>query len=349
MLQLEEIVRERPDLARQIDELLKKLNDACAELQGEAVGSGLPIDLSIVIPVYNEEGNIEELYRRLTQLLSTPDKPNYEILFINDGSRDRSVELIHGLRSRDARVKLADFSRNFGHQAAITAGIDLSRGSATILMDADMQDPPEVILEMLEKWREGFEIVYAVRRKREDDAFLKRFFAVSFYRVIQRLANIEIPLDTGDFCLLDRKVVDQLKNLPEKNRFLRGLRSWLGFRQAAVTFDRPARFAGEAKYTFRQSLNLAINGLVGFSTFPLRVAVFAGFVSCLAAFGLVIWAVSAYFLGFSVERGWTSLIVLLLTVGGVQLILLGSIGEYIGRIYDEVKQRPNYVIRNFYE
>ena len=347
MTNLERICREDPELAKLLDDLLTRL----AGLQ--AAGNGLEqvqrprVELSLVFPIYNEEENIPELYRRVSQVVKENGIEDAEFLFVNDGSSDRSEEMIRELKTSDPRVKLINFSRNFGHQAAITAGIDLSNGAATILMDADMQDPPELITEMLQKWRDGAEIVYAVRKKRDDDALLKKVFAVSFYRLLQHLASIDIPLDTGDFCLLDRKVVNQLKDLPEKNRFLRGLRSWLGYKQAAVSFDRPARFAGSAKYTFRQSARLAINGIVGFSSFPLRIAVFAGFAACLAAFGLLIWAFAAFFLDLNIERGWTSIVVVLLTVGGIQLILLGSIGEYIGRIYDEVKQRPNYVIREF--
>lgn len=346
MNELEKLCRENPDLAKQLAvELLRLAGGGNTGIKNAVIQ--LPPELSLVIPIFNEEENIPELYRRLCEVLNENQIKSAEIIFVNDGSRDRSEEIIRELKQIDSRLKLVNFSRNFGHQAAITAGIDLSRGEATILMDADLQDPPQLIGEMLEKWRSGGEIVYAVREKRADDSFFKKLFAVSFYRFLQRVSSISIPLDTGDFCLLDRKVVDQLRAMPERNRFLRGLRSWLGFKQVAVSFQRPARFAGTAKYTFRQSLRLAINGIVGFSTVPLRISVYAGFLAVLFAFLVLIYAFVAYFIDVRLERGWTSLIVSVLTIGGVQLILLGSIGEYIGRIYDEVKQRPNYVIREF--
>lgn len=346
MNQLEKLCRENPELAKQLAaELLR--------LAGEQPATGSPRsnaanpDLSIVIPVFNEQDNIPELYQRICGVLDENAVTDAELIFVNDGSTDSSEDTVRDLKRSDPRVKLINFSRNFGHQAAITAGIDFSRGKAVILMDADMQDPPTLLGEMLRQWRDGGEIVYAVREKRSDDGLLKKIFAVSFYRFLQRISNIDIPLDAGDFCLLDRRVVDQLKALPERNRYLRGLRSWLGFKQVAVTFERPSRFAGTAKYTFRQSLRLAINGIVGFSTVPLRISVYAGFLAVLFAFLVLIYAFTAYFFDVRLERGWTSLIVSVLTIGGVQLILLGSIGEYIGRIYDEVKQRPNYVIREF--
>jgi glycosyltransferase involved in cell wall biosynthesis len=340
MAELEEILLDDPELVRRL----------AAEVLRLARTVGKPkdaVELSLVFPIYNEEENIPELYRRVAAVIDENKVTTSEIIFVNDGSRDRSEALIRELREKDPRVKLVNFSRNFGHQAAITAGIDYSRGAATILMDADLQDPPSVIGEMLEKWREGGEIVYAVRRRRDDDTFTKRLFAKSFYRLLQYVSSIDIPLDTGDFCLLDRKVVTHLKALPEKNRFLRGLRSWLGFTQVPVEFDRPARFAGDAKYTFKQSLRLAINGIVGFSSFPLRMASFAGFLAFAAALLLAVVAFVAYFVDYHIERGWTSIVVIVLFVGGIQLILLGSIGEYIGRIYDEAKQRPNYVVREF--
>ena len=344
MTQIEKLCRENPELAKALAAELLRLADN--NPVNRSVAASVP-ELSIVIPIFNEEENITELNSRLCRVLDENEIESSEIIFVNDGSRDRSEEMIRELKKADPRIKLVNFSRNFGHQAAITAGIDLSNGHAVILMDADMQDPPQLIGEMLEQWRNGGEIVYAVRKKRDDDPFLKKLFAVSFYRFLQSVSSISIPLDTGDFCLLDKKVVDQLKALPERNRFLRGLRSWLGFKQVAVSFERQARFAGTAKYTFRQSLRLAINGIVGFSTVPLRISVYAGFMAVFFAFLVMIYALAAYFFDVHLERGWTSLIVSVLIIGGVQLILLGSIGEYIARIYDEVKQRPNYVIREF--
>ncbi|MFT3744910.1 MAG: glycosyltransferase family 2 protein [Pyrinomonadaceae bacterium] len=344
---LRKICRENPEIRERLDDLILEIAGALAGDKNFKPQVFEQVELSLVFPIFNEEENIPELYRRVSEILADLKVESSEILFVNDGSSDRSEQLIRELKQNDTRIKLINFSRNFGHQAAITAGIDLSRGNATILMDADLQDPPHVIGEMLKKWREGAEIVYAVRKKRDDDTLSKRFFAKSFYRVLQYVSNIDIPLDTGDFCLLDKVVVKQLRALPEKNRFLRGLRSWLGFRHEAVTFERPARFAGEPKYTFRQSFRLAVNGIVGFSSFPLRIAVYAGFFAFFAAVVLTIVAFTAYFLDVHIERGWTSIVVIVLFIGGTQLILLGSIGEYIGRIYDEAKQRPNYIIREF--
>ena len=343
MTEFEKICRDNPELAKQLAAELMRMAGTSSDGPSSETADERRVELSLVFPIFNEEENIPELYRRVRAVLDENKITDAEILFVNDGSSDHSEALIRDLKKQDPRVKLINFSRNFGHQAAITAGIDYSRGDATILMDADLQDPPHVIGEMLEKWREGGEIVYAVRRKRDDDTFTKRLFAKSFYRLLQYVSSIDIPLDTGDFCLLDRKVVTHLKALPEKNRFLRGLRSWLGFKQVAVEFERPARFAGEAKYTFRQSLRLAINGIVGFSSFPLRIAAYAGFVAFLAAFVLLVVAFTAYFMDVHIERGWTSIVAIVLFIGGIQLILLGSIGEYIGRIYDEAKQRPNYI------
>ncbi len=346
---LEAICRENPELAAEMAAELLRYSGA--PLSGTTFDKSVTerVELSLVFPTFNEEENIPELYRQVASVLDENQITNAEFLFVNNGSWDRSEELIRELKKNDPRIKLINFSRNFGHQAAITAGIDFSSGDATVLMDADLQDPPHVITEMLKKWKDGAEIVYAVREKRGKEPIWKKVFAFSFYRMLQYISSIEIPLDTGDFCLLDRKVVSYLKALPERNRFLRGLRSWLGFRQVAVSYERPARFAGTAKYNVRQSVRLAINGIVGFSTVPLRVAVYVGFLSCLVAFLLLIYAFAVHFFDPSVSsmaRGWASLIVVVLVIGGIQLILLGSIGEYIGRIYDEVKQRPNYVIRD---
>ncbi|CAN5343718.1 glycosyltransferase family 2 protein [soil metagenome] len=360
MNQIEKICRQNPELVRQIALEILRLTDSADNVKtDETVNLSVEskpetknpfndsrVELSIILPVYNEEENIFELYHRLTETLDNQISGGIEILFVNDGSGDNSENVIAELRKKDSRVKLINFSRNFGHQAAITAGIDYSTG-AVVIMDADLQDPPEVLIPMLEAWRDGAEVVYAVREKREEDDFLKKNLARSFYRVLQLIAHIDIPLDSGDFCLLDRKVVNQLKAMPEKNRFLRGLRSWVGFRQTAVTFKRPARFAGKAKYTFKQSFRLALNGIFAFSSFPLRLAAYVGFITCLAALSLLFYAFGAYFFDVRVQRGWTSLLVVVLLVSGIQLILLGSIGEYIARIYDEVKQRPNYIVREF--
>ncbi len=304
--------------------------------------------ISVVLPVYDEEDNILPLYSELSKTFSGPETEgdSIEFLFINDGSVDSSAELIRGLRDKDNRVKLVDFSRNFGHQAAITAGIDYSRGDAVILMDSDLQDPPEVLLEMIDAWKKGADVVYAVRKKRKESPVMRAAYFL-YYRLLQKLANIDIPLDSGDFCLMDRRVVDQLKRMPERNRFLRGLRSWVGFKQVSLPYERQARFAGDAKYTLRKLLQLGLSGIFSFSSFPLRLATYLGFVVCLLAVFLSIYVVAVFFIGGHAPQGWTSLTVVVLFVGGIQLLILGAIGEYVALIHDEVKQRPSYVIREF--
>ncbi|MEO8649907.1 MAG: glycosyltransferase family 2 protein [Acidobacteriota bacterium] len=303
-------------------------------------------EISIVLPVYNESENIEALYTRLTDAVSALDLQNAgaEFLFVDDGSDDDSGDLISELNRKDPRVRLICLSRNFGHQAAITAGMELSRGDVVVLMDADLQDPPEVLGQMIEKWRAGADVVYAVRQKRKENAF-RRFTYFSFYRLLQRIANIDIPLDSGDFCLMDRAVVDEMNRLPERNRFVRGLRSWVGFEQVALPYERHARHSGKAKYNFRKLLQLALNGIFSFSSFPLRLATYLGFLTVLLGLLALVVLVGAYFIAGHFPQGWTSLIVVVLFVGGVQLLILGAIGEYVALIHDEVKQRPNYVVR----
>jgi dolichol-phosphate mannosyltransferase len=300
-------------------------------------------EISVVLPIFNEEENLPELYRRLVKVLG---ESSYEILFVNDGSSDRSLDLICELREINPKVKLINLSRNFGHQAAITAGIDHSLGRAVVLLDADLQDPPELIAEMLDKWRSGNEVVYAVRQKRKD-GIIKRSAYFWFYRLLKMLSNIDIPLDSGDFCLMDRAVVEKLKALPERNRFLRGLRSWVGYKQVALPYERHARHAGTPKYTFRKLVKLALDGIVSFSSFPLRVAAYIGFLTCLSGICYLIFAVIAHFVNNRVPVGWTSTVALILLVGGSQLLLLGVLGEYIARIYDESKQRPPYIVKSF--
>lgn len=302
--------------------------------------------ISIILPVYNEQENLSETFKRLKDILNKEEivKGSFELVFVNDGSKDDSIKFIREFRENDSRVKLINLSRNFGHQAAITAGIDFCHGDAVILMDADLQDPPEVLSKMISEWLAGAEVVYAVRQKRKEN-FLKKGAYFTFYRLLQFIANIEIPLDSGDFCLMDRKVVEQLKSMPERNRFLRGLRSWVGFKQVALPYERQARFAGEAKYTFRKLLKLALDGILSFSSFPLRLATYLGFTICLLGLIYSIFVIEFYLTGGEVPQGWTTLIVLVLLIGGVQLLILGTIGEYIARIYDEVKQRPNYIIK----
>jgi len=297
--------------------------------------------LSVVIPVYNEQENLHALHDRLATVLSTLG--TYEILFVDDGSRDRSVPIALDLQTKDVGVKVIRFSRNFGHQAALSAGLDAARGECVILMDADLQDPPELLPSLVAQWEEGFEVVYAVRRQR-DEGFFKRSTAALFYRLLRKLANVDIPVDTGDFCLLDRKVVDVLRDLPEKNRFLRGLRSWAGFRQVGVPYDRPARHAGEAKYTMRKMVKLALDGVMAFTSLPLRLASYLGFLTTGAGFVYLAVAIAARLTAGEFPNGWTSLVAIILIIGGAQLMMLGVLGAYVARIYEETKDRPMYVV-----
>ena len=303
------------------------------------------VEISLVIPVYNEEAVLPALESRLTATLARLGG-SAEVLLVNDGSRDGTEQLIGELAVRDPRFRAIHFSRNFGHQAAITAGVQHARGQVVIVMDADLQDPPELLEQMLAKWREGYQVVYAKRESRQHESAFKRGLAYSFYRVLTRLSDVRIPEDTGDFCLMDRVIVDHLNAMPERHRYMRGLRAWLGFRQTAVLFVRPPRAAGEPKYTFRKSLSLGLNAILSFSKVPLRLGTYLGFIVSGLSFLLALAFIAMRLIGVQVMvRGWASTIVLVLFLGGVQLLTLGIIGEYLSRIYDEVKQRPLYVIR----
>jgi dolichol-phosphate mannosyltransferase len=299
--------------------------------------------LSIVVPVFNEEAVLPETYRRLTAVMEKLKEP-YELLFVNDGSKDKSGVILEELAQKDRRVRVVHFARNFGHQAAITAGMDYARGEAVVVIDADLQDPPEVILEMVAKWREGYEVVYGKRIKREGETFFKRFTASLFYRFLQRMTNVDIPLDTGDFRLLDQKVVEIMRLLREKNRFVRGLVSWVGFRQIALPYVREKRFAGETKYPLRKMLKLAWDGITAFSDKPLKVASYIGFTLSLLSFIYLLVVLIGKLFGQSTVPGWASIVVINLFFNGVILIILGVMGEYIGRIYDEAKNRPLYIV-----
>lgn len=300
---------------------------------------------SIVAPIYNEAANIPVLYQRIQEVLDTTGE-EWELLLVNDGSTDDSAEIIRQLASQDTRVRPVIFARNFGHQIAVTAGLDYSRGQAVVIIDADLQDPPEVILDLIAKWREGYEVVFAIRAEREGEGWFKLFTASLFYRLISKITDVDIPLDAGDFRLLDRKVVDVLNQMREKHRFLRGMSAWVGFRQIGVPYKRAARYAGETKYPFRKMFRLAINAITGFSYFPLQLATYIGFVSAGIAIlsipvviALRLWGSQAPLVGQA-----TTLIAVLF-LGGVQLISLGILGEYIGRLYDEAKGRPLYIVR----
>lgn len=304
-------------------------------------------DLSVVIPVYNEEDNLAMLHTRLTTVLHSAGL-DYEIVFVDDGSRDASLEHLYGLANADHHIVVVELARNFGHQVAISAGLDHARGNAVIVMDADLQDPPEVLPQFIAKWREGYDVVYAIRAQRKE-GWLKRTAYAAFYRLLQRVANIEIPLDAGDFCIMDRRVVDLLVGMPERNRFVRGIRSWVGLRQVGLAYERHARHAGTPKYTFSRLIYLALDGLISFSYLPLRVITMLGFgVSLLSIVMAVFYAIKKLTVGLS-PPGFATLVVSIFFLAGIQLITIGVIGEYVGRIFEEVKRRPLYVVRRVLE
>jgi glycosyltransferase involved in cell wall biosynthesis len=302
----------------------------------------MSVELSIVVPVFNEEETIPELHRRLTEVLG-PLVRSYEIVFVDDGSRDASWSLVQGLAERDSHVRGLRFSRNFGHQMAFAAGVDHARGDAVVIMDGDLQDPPELIPKLVEHWREGSEVVYAVRAQREGEGAFKRFTASTFYRILRRITQVEIPMDTGDFRLMGRRAVEAFRRLPERHRFTRGLVAWLGFRQVGVAYNRPPRFAGETKYPIRKMLRFALDAITSFSHVPLQLATVVGFVVSGLAFAYIVVVLVLKFLGIS-WPGYTSLMAAILFLGGVQLVMIGVLGEYLGRVYDEVKHRPLYLV-----
>ena len=299
---------------------------------------------SFVIPICNEEETIPQMYRRVGAVMDGLDG-EVELILIDDGSRDESLELIRNLHSTDERICYLSLARNFGHQIAVTAGLHFARGEVVVVLDADLQDPPELIPQMVEKWRSGFEVVYAQRIHRRQESWFKRFCAYLFYRVLQHLADATIPTDTGDFCLMDRRVVDLLNQMPERDRYIRGLRAWVGFRQTAVPYDRHPRFAGRVKYTFGRSLALAVNGLVSFSKVPLRLSTYLGLLS--AAIALLMVVLVLYWRLFepnSPLTGYAAIAMAIFFLGAVQLVCIGILGEYVGRIYEEVKGRPLYTL-----
>lgn len=304
----------------------------------------MKITYSIIAPIFNEIDNLSELYRRVKEVMDANGEP-WEFILVDDGSTDGSTDKIRDLAQRDKTIRPVIFARNFGHQVAITAGWDYARGDAVIIIDADLQDPPEVILELANKWKEGYEVVYAVRGEREGESWFKKFTAAAFYRLIYSITDVKIPVDTGDFRLMDRKVVDVLKQMKERHRFPRGMSAWVGFKQVGVTYRRAARLAGVTKYPFRKMLKLAVNAITGFSYFPLQVATFFGFFSAGVSI-LAIPVVAALRLaGSHFFEGQTTTLISVLFLGGVQLISLGILGEYVGRLYDEAKGRPLYIVR----
>lgn len=300
-------------------------------------------ELSVVVPLYNEEMVIDVMYTRLTQVLEGA-KLDYEIILVNDGSADRTLSMAKDICRHDKRVKLISFSRNFGHQIAITAGMDRASGQAVVLIDADLQDPPEVILEMLARWQKGFQVVYGVRKKREGESFFKLVTAKMFYRVLRRLTSISIPVDTGDFRLMDRRVIEQLKKMRERDRFVRGMVSWVGFRQGQVEYVREKRYAGETKYPIKKMLKFATDGILSFSQVPLKLSSAFGILSAGLSFIFMIYGfLMRVFFPAQVVPGWSSLFVAILFIGGIQMVCIGILGEYLGRIHEEIKGRPIYI------
>lgn len=300
---------------------------------------------SVVIPVFNEEAVLPETYKRLTEVMESCKVP-YELIFVNDGSRDGTAAFLHGICARDPHVKLVDFSRNFGHQLASTAGMDYSAGEAVVLIDADLQDPPEIIPQMLSKWREGYDVVYGIRTERKGETWFKKVTSKLFYRFIRSMTDVDMPLDTGDFRLIDRKVCRALSEMNEKNRYIRGIISWLGFSQTGIEYVRDKRFAGESKYPLKKMLRFACDGIASFSCKPLKLASYCGgFLSALSFIYLlaVIW--QKLFTRAAVA-GWACILAVSLFFNGIVLIILGIIGAYIGRIYDEVRGRPLYVVKD---
>lgn len=299
---------------------------------------------SIVIPVYNERYGIQVLYERMSAVADQMAPLRCEIILVNDGSSDGSAEELERICALDSRFKVLHFSRNFGHQIAITAGMEWSSGRTITVMDADLQDPPELIFEMLERWRHGYEVVYAVRRTRHGETAFKRWTAMAFYRLIRRLTNVDIPLDTGDFRLMDRRAVEAVLKMSEKHRFVRGMVSWVGFRQTGVLYDRAERQFGKTHFPFRKMFKFALDGITSFSALPLRLSTYLGLFASAASVLLGVWVILAHYFSNTLVTGWTSTMLTVLFFGGIQLLALGVIGEYLGRIYDEVKNRPLYIV-----
>ncbi len=299
--------------------------------------------LSVVAPVFNEEAILPEFYRRVREALDGAGL-DWGLILVNDGCRDRSPEIMRELHGRDPRVRVINFARNFGHQVAITAGMDYASGDAVVVIDSDLQDPPEVILDLVARWREGYQVIYAVRSERQGETWFKEFTAKAFYRMIHQITDINIPMDTGDFRLMDRKVVNALKTMREKHRFMRGLSVWVGFRQTGVPYVRAERYAGETKYPLKKMLKFALDGITSFSYLPLQLATYVGFIAAgLSILGIIVAVILRLF-GHAALQGQATTLVSVLFLGGVQLIFLGIIGEYLGRIYDEVKGRPLYIV-----
>ena len=306
--------------------------------------------VSIVIPVFNEEENILQLYERLVGAAPSWDLA-FEVILVDDGSSDKTLYLLRQLHQQDSRFKFISFSRNFGHQTAVSAGLRYTRGNVIAVMDADLQDPPEELYRFLNKWREGYQVIYGIRTQRKENIFKRSAYHI-FYRILAWCSSINIPLDSGDFCVMDRAVVDWLNSMPERNRFVRGLRSWIGYRQIGIPYERHKRLAGEVKYTFQKLLRLAFDGIINFSYRPLQISGTFGLLVCLSSFIGIVFFVLHRILDFKIfgyspqdVPGFTSLVLAVLFIGGVQLLTMGLFGEYLGRIFDEVKQRPLYIVK----
>ena len=303
------------------------------------------MELSIIIPIYNEEANIGELYQRLLSVLEPMAVPGgFELIFVNDGSRDQSLPMMLTLATRDKRVRYINLSRNFGHQIAVTAGLDRAAGEAVVIIDADLQDPPELIPLLYQRMHEGYEVVYAKRRSRQGESAAKKLTARLFYRLLASITHISIPVDTGDFRIISRKVVDGLRMMPEQNKFIRGQISWIGYRQTFIEYDRTERLGGETGYTYRKMVRLALDGITAFSDVPLKVATISGFMVSGVAFLVGLYTLYSRFITHDYQPGWPSLMVSILFLGGVQLISVGIIGEYMARLSANVRHRPLYLI-----
>lgn len=302
------------------------------------------IELSVIVPLFNEEQHIGALNERIITVLASMSISN-EVIYINDGSKDKTLPLIIGLTHQFENIKYIDFSRNFGHQQAISAGIQFAKGKYLIIMDGDGQDPPELIPELYEKAISGFEVVYAKRKKRQGEGLLKKFTAKLFYRILAKITNIEIPLDTGDFRIIHQKVQRILNQMPEQHKYIRGQIAWIGFNQTYIEYDREERMSGQTKFTYRKMVGFAIDGISGFSTWPLKVATISGFIVSFISFMLIIYSLYQKFFG-ETEKGWTSLNISVLFIGGIQLIGIGILGEYLGRVSENVKNRPHFIIRD---
>jgi dolichol-phosphate mannosyltransferase len=299
--------------------------------------------LSVVVPIFNEERTLAELHRRLTAVLAA-ETSGYEIVFVNDGSRDGSLAAMRALGATDPRIKVVSLSRNFGHQTSITAGLDHAGGEAIVIMDGDLQDPPEVIPALLAEWRKGFDVVYAVRRERAGESRFKRWTATVFYRLFARVTKLDVPLDAGDFRLLSRRAADHVRSIRETNRYVRGLTSWIGLKQVGVSYTRDERWAGDTKFGLAKMLRFGLDGITSFSFLPLQVSTAIGVVIALVCVVVIVWAVWARMVSHDTVPGWASTIVIILFLSAIQFLILGVYGEYIGRIYAEVKRRPLYIV-----